>query len=128
MAQILIIENDERDERIAEQCAIQCGFPFIHKTSSVETAKALLETAHEQGRELPDAILLDLDLGLESGFDFLRIRHQNPWLMKIPVVVWTKLGEQNRELCSVFNVQAYVPKYSGEFGLLKAFESILQQP
>jgi CheY-like chemotaxis protein len=84
----------------------------------------LLEQRRAESLTLPDAILLDLDLGMDSGFDFLRARYETPWLMEIPVVVWTKLADHNRELSDIFNVNAYVPKHLGEHELFKALEII----
>lgn len=127
MAQIMIVENDPRDVAFAERCAAQCGFLNVVKTPSAEAAQALLEKARAEGMELPDAMLLDLDLGQESGFDFLRARYANPWLMEIPVVVWTRLDQHNQSLCDVFKIQGFVSKSSGEIGLHKALESITQQ-
>lgn len=77
---------------------------------------------------MPDAILLDLDLGLESGFDFLRMRCETSWLMEIPLVVWTRLGGDNEKYCGVFKVQGYVKKSAGEYELCKTLESLNQPP
>jgi CheY-like chemotaxis protein len=51
---------------------------------------------------LPDLILLDLDLGPESGYEILRIRYSSPHLARIPVVIWTQLGLDNYEVCVLF--------------------------
>jgi CheY-like chemotaxis protein len=128
LAQILIVENDQNDLRFAEQCAIQCGFSHVIRTPSAEAAQALLEQAQGENRSLPDAILLDLDLGHESGFDLLRIRYKNPELSKIPVVVWTHLGDENRDFCNVFKVQGYVTKSAGEFELSRTLGSMVPRP
>jgi CheY-like chemotaxis protein len=124
MARILIVEDEVRDFRFAERCARWCGFSEVDGTPSAEAAQALLEKAHSENRALPDAILLDLDLGRESGFNFLRFRYKNPEVLKVPVVVWTQLGDENRELCNVFKVQGYIGKSDGEYELGKALESL----
>jgi CheY-like chemotaxis protein len=124
LAEILIVENEPRDAEKAVRWAVHSGFADTVKVESAEAAKTLLERMRAEDRNLPDAILLDLDLGLDSGFDFLRTRHENPWLMKIPVVVWTKLADHHRELCDLFKVTAFVPKHLGEYALFKALESI----
>ncbi|HEY1647498.1 MAG TPA: hypothetical protein VGF96_05935 [Terracidiphilus sp.] len=128
MPRILIIENDPRDVRFAEQGAMQSGFSSIIKTPSAEAAHARLEKARIDKEDLPDVILLDIDLGSESGFDFLRVRYMTPWLLRIPLVVWTKLANHNQSFCDVFKVQAYVQKSAGEYGLSKALENIMRQP
>lgn len=128
MAHLLIIENDPNDVRFAEQIALQSGFSSITATPSAEAATALLEKARNNNEELPAAILLDLDLGTESGFDFLRTRYNSRWLIEIPLLVWTKLTDHNAHLCDVFKIQGYIRKSAGEYDLYKALESIMQQP
>ena len=73
-------------------------------------AKAFLEQGLHGDQPLPDAIVLDLDLGYDSGFELLRFWHGNPELAKVPVVVWTVLGDKYREICTMFKVNAYVEK------------------
>lgn len=128
MAQILIVENDPRDVQFAAQCAVQCGFSEVVRSSSAEAAQILLEKTRSAEGTLPDAILLDLDLGLESGFDLLRVRYETSWMMEIPLVVWTRLAGDNEKYCGVFKVQGYVQKSAGEYGLYKALESLRTPP
>lgn len=128
MAHLLVVENDPRDVRIAERVALHSGFSSITTTPSADAARALLKKAQDEGLDKPDAILLDLDLGTESGFDFLRVRYDSPWLLKIPLVVWTKLGDHNENICTLFKVQEYVSKSAGDHGLYKALENIMRQP
>ncbi len=58
-------------------------------------------------------MVLDLDLGYESGFEILRFWHSNPELSKIKMVVWTALGNEQRELCRLFGVRSVVSKWEG---------------
>ena len=93
-------------------------------TPSAEAARAMLELAQTEKQELPDAILLDLDLGHESGFDLLRFRFLQPEILWVPVVVWSHLGDENRDFCQLFRVHAYVSKSEGEYELYTALESV----
>ena len=71
-----------------------------------------------QGKaELPDKIVLDLDLGYESGYELLRYWHSNPKLSSIQVIVWTVMGEEQQEICKLFKVQAVVSKWRGASAL-----------
>ncbi len=110
--QVLIVEDHANDLHIAAQAAEAAGFSQVKSRASAETAKEFLETALQKDEPLPDAIILDLDLGYDSGFELLRFWHGNPRLAKIPVIVWTILGDQYREVCRMFKVRAYV--YKGE--------------
>lgn len=108
--QVLIIEDQPSDLQIAAKAAESCGFAGIEGRSSVGAARLYLEKCLEEMGSLPDAILLDLDLGYESGFELLRYWHSDPRLSKIPLVVWTILGDRYRQMCQMFRVRAYVDK------------------
>jgi CheY-like chemotaxis protein len=108
--QVLIVEDHPNDLQIAARAAEASGFSTIEARSSAVMAKAYLEKALQGEQSLPNAIILDLDLGYDSGFELLRFWHSNPELAKIPLVVWTVLGDQYREVCSMFKVSAYVNK------------------
>jgi CheY-like chemotaxis protein len=108
--QLLIVEDHPNDLQIAVTAAKASGFSAIDASASAGMARDFLEKALRGERPLPDAILLDLDLGYESGFELLRFWHSNPQLAQIPLVVWTILGDQYREICRMFQVRAYVFK------------------
>lgn len=110
--QVLIVEDHPNDLHIAAKAAEASGFSGIEARPSAVAARAYLEKALQGEEALPDAIILDLDLGYDSGFELLRFWHSHPELAKIPVVVWTILGDQYREVCRLFKVSAYV--YKGE--------------
>jgi DNA-binding response OmpR family regulator len=110
--QILIVEDQPNDVHIAAKTAEAAGFSVVDARSSAGAARDYLEKGLAGAHPLPDAILLDLDLGYESGFELLRFWHGNPQLSGIPLVVWTVLGDQYREICRMFKVKAYV--YKGE--------------
>ncbi|HZZ38738.1 MAG TPA: response regulator [Acidobacteriaceae bacterium] len=108
--QVLIVEDHPNDLQIAARAAEASGFSRIEARNSAVMARAYLEQALEGQQPLPDAIVLDLDLGYDSGFELLRFWHSNPQLAQIPLVVWTILGDQYREVCRMFKVSAYVCK------------------
>lgn len=115
--QVLIVEDQANDLRIATTAATESGFTEVQARSSAATAREYLEKALSGEHPLPDAIVLDLDLGYESGFELLRYWHSNGAAAKVPVVVWTILGEQYREICAMFKVTAYVDKGAGGVAL-----------
>jgi len=108
--QVLIVEDQPNDLRVASTAAQAAGFSEVNAKSSAVIAKAYLEKGLEGKEPLPDAIVLDLDLGYDSGFELLRYWHSNPELAKIPVVVWTIMGDHYREICRMFRVKAYISK------------------
>jgi CheY-like chemotaxis protein len=45
---------------------------------------------------MPDAMVIDLDLGVESGFELVRFWHGTPQLKPIAVVIWAMMEQQER--------------------------------
>ena len=110
---VLIVEDQPNDLRIAAAAATESGFSDVEARSTAAAARDFLEKSLKEARGLPDAIVLDLDLGYESGFELLRFWHSNPEYSQVPIVVWTILGAQYREICEMFKVSAYVDKGAG---------------
>jgi CheY-like chemotaxis protein len=107
---LLIVEDQPNDLRVAAKVAEGCGFSEVEGRSSSVMARTHLEKALAGEHPLPDAILLDLDLGHDSGFELLRFWHSEPRLSAIPLVVWSILGDQYGEICRMFKVNAYINK------------------
>lgn len=124
--QVLLVEDQPKDLRIAENVATASGFTRVEARSSAMAAKVLLESGLEGKVPLPDAIILDLDLGYESGFELMRFWHGNPRLAKIPLIVWTILGDEQREICRLFKVSAFVSKSEDVSLLRKALQQFAQ--
>ncbi len=121
---VLIVEDQPNDLRIAAAAAQESGFSGVELRSSTTAARQFLEKALNGSDGLPDAIVLDLDLGYESGFELLRFWHSDPRLSKIPVVVWTVLGDQYREICEMFKVSGYIDKGAGIAALRNALDGL----
>jgi CheY-like chemotaxis protein len=65
------------------------------------------------GESLPELIVLDLMLYIESGFEVLRRWREEPELRAIPIIVWTVMGEPEQSICGYFGVQEVLPKWAG---------------
>lgn len=121
----LIIEDDVDHVRIAAKVARMAGFKDVEAFTSLERAIERIEQGLSGERPLPDAIILDLDLGHESGYEALR-HWQAKWKNSaMRMVVWTALGEHNRELCALFHVDAFVSKWKGEAALYEALQQVI---
>jgi len=113
MKRLLIVEDQASDLRNATDVARDLGFTSVEARSSAMAAKIYLEKGLEGEHALPNAIVLDLDLGYESGFELLRFWHGRPGLAEIPMIIWTVMGEEQREICRLFKVTAFVSKTDG---------------
>jgi CheY-like chemotaxis protein len=119
---LLLVEDQPQDARLAAKAAQSIGFSEVDALSSVQVARSYLEECLKGEREVPDGIVLDLDLGYESGYELLRYWHSTPELSRIPVIVWSILGEDQREMCRLFKVNHFVAKWEGE----EAFQEALR--
>jgi len=124
MPNLLVLEDDLNQARMAADMAHKAGFIEVQALASAKLAQIQLENAIEDHTPLPDAIVLDLDLGTESGFELLRFCHRNRLLQQIRIVVWTVMGEHEREICRLFGVSEFVSKQDGASALLEVLNRI----
>ena len=124
MPRLLLLEDNTDDIKRAEAVARQAGFTEIEVCSYATEGQRCLENAMRGEAPFPDAIVIDLDLGFESGFELLRFWHGTPQLNSTPVVIWTMADEQ-REMCKLFGVERFVSKYEGPQALHSVLSAII---
>jgi CheY-like chemotaxis protein len=122
--ELLLVENDPKDMKRAAELARAAGFTEIEAKQSPQAARRYLEDRLAERKRLPDAIVLDLDFGYESGYELLRFWHGHPELSSIPVIVWSVLGEEQREMCRLFKVKRFVGKWEENNVLEAALKEI----
>jgi DNA-binding response OmpR family regulator len=121
---VLIVEDNPQDVRLAAEIARAAGFDDIETCISLDRAIIVVEEGLQGKNSLPDVIILDLNLGYESGYELLRIWRTNWEKAKLHVIVWSALEERNRELCALFRVDAFVSKWDGEAELREALQQL----
>jgi CheY-like chemotaxis protein len=121
---LLILEDNPNDILLATQTAHAAGFEDIEAFTSSAPATLRIEQAMRGEKPMPDVIILDLDLGAESGYEVLRFLHRKLAAQKVRIIVWSLLEERNREICALFNVDAYLCKWEGQAALRKALDSL----
>lgn len=121
---LLVVENEPKDLKSAADSARAVGFIEVEGKTSPYAARIYLEDRLANGPKLPDAILLDLDFGVESGYELLRYWHSTPRLRVIPLIVWSVLGEEQKQMCALFKVKKYVGKWEGREALQEALEEV----
>jgi hypothetical protein len=83
-----------------------------------------LSRALDCSSTLPDALLIDLDMGQDSGFEIHRFRYETPAILKLPALVWTHLDARNRSFCELFHISNYVDKADGIEALREALSKV----
>ncbi len=106
---ILLVEDDQVDIM-----TILRALKEIHVCNpvvSMENGEAALEWLSRPGGELPCIILLDLNMPIMNGIEFLRLVKQDERLRRIPVVVLTTSEEQEDKVRSFdLGVAGYMAK------------------
>jgi DNA-binding response OmpR family regulator len=121
---LLLVEDQPSDLKIATSTARAAGISVVEAQTSLLGARSFLERGLRGEIPLPDGIVLDLDLGYESGFELLRFWHSTPRLSSIPLLVWSILGQEQREICSLFKVSEFVSKWEGMTAFREALERL----
>lgn len=120
--QVVIIEDSSDDLRTATRVLNGIGIRQVATCSRIPEAMLFLEEIAAGTRDCPDLILLDLNLGNDSGFEVLRYYKSNPSLQKCQIIVWSGSGAIEKELCRHFGVEC-VDKGEGEAALATAIWS-----
>ena len=126
LKRLLIVEDQQEDIILAAKIAESLGIEDVEARSSVQAARGYLDSGLGGRGPLPDGILLDLDLGYESGYELLRYWHSTPRLSEIPLIVWSVLGDDQREMCRLFKVDKYVAKWEGAEAFREALAGLIK--
>jgi CheY-like chemotaxis protein len=106
---LLIIEDDQVDVMTIKRALkeIHVANPVIHMENGEDAIAYLRDTSNEK----PCIILLDLNMPIMNGIEFLRVVKNDAELRKFPVIVLTTSEEQQDKLQS-FNlgVAGYMAK------------------
>jgi CheY-like chemotaxis protein len=113
MKRLLLVEDELKDLKFASDTARSVGIEEVESRTTLQAARSYLDKALQGEFPLPDGIVLDLNLGYESGYELLRYWHSTPRLAQIPVIVWSILGDEQREMCKLFKVTSFVAKWEG---------------
>ena len=125
---VLLIENSPLDVTKAVRIlkTLKLDQPVI--LTSVAKALMYLEDVVAGEKQCPELIILDLEFGAESGFEILRFRRTNPRLHQCQILVWTIMGEREKELCRLFGVTHIVSKQDDDAALESALRNSLSLP
>jgi CheY-like chemotaxis protein len=95
---ILLIEDDQVDVMTVVRALKETG--VVNPVVSVENGEAALAYLRDPAREQPCIILLDLNMPIMNGIEFLQVAKRDGALRSIPVVVLTTSAEQQDKASS----------------------------
>src|ERR1700749_2537646 len=122
----VVIDDNKDDLFIATRLLNRLGIKDVTQFSRIPEAIVFLEDIAEDIRPCPDLIVLDLNVGHDSGFEVLRLYKSNPKLQSCDIIVWTGSGAIEKELCEHFGVEC-VRKSEGDSALVAAISKHLKK-
>lgn len=106
---ILVVEDD-----VVDAMSIQRAFKEVRCPRSINivaNGKEALQFLDDKNNEKPGIIILDLNLPIMNGVEFLRTIKQDHVLKRIPVVVFTSSKEQPDKLATYnLSIAGYMAK------------------
>lgn len=106
---ILLVEDDQVDVMTVKRALndIQVTNPLVNPENGEEALKYLRDPESKK----PCIILLDLNMPIMNGIEFLQVVKHDPTLRRIPVVVLTTSAEQQDKINSFdLGVAGYMAK------------------
>ena len=127
MKRVLLIEHNPADIQQATSVLQKLAIKDVHVITSALLAIEYLRDIAEKRQALPDAVVLDLDFGKESGFEVLRFWKSTPDLKGIHMIVWTIMGELEKQMSELFGVRQVVSKHEGAKGLQRVLQQVIEE-
>ncbi len=112
----LLVEDDDIDVKIIVRAFREIGIssPLVVKRNGEEALTYLEEKCNSTSSNrsaLPDLILLDLNMPLMNGIEFLETMKANEQLKRIPVIVLTTSKDENDRTASfALGIAGYIIK------------------
>jgi CheY-like chemotaxis protein len=123
---ILLIEDETSASDVCTKALHELGYDGVQLITQLMAAEQHLADIVSGLTEAPAAIVLDLGLGLDSGFTVLRTCHAQPKLQQVPVLVWTKHTDQLAKTFSNYlGVKLFLVKSRDERELREALKRLL---
>lgn len=125
-AKILLIEDNEGDvlliKEALQEAKINCEMEIAKDGS--EAIRILNELSQKKNINLPDLILLDINLPKKNGHEVLASIKKNLFLKKIPVIVLsTSSFDSDIEKAYELHANCYIVKPLGVNNFLKMVDS-----
>ena len=105
----MLVEDDEVDAMTVRRALkeLHVGNPMVQ----AENGEGALAYLRQPGQVMPCIILLDLNMPVMGGIEFLQVAKQDATLRRIPVVVLTTSEEQQDKVASFdLGVAGYIRK------------------
>jgi CheY-like chemotaxis protein len=123
---ILLIEDQNAFSDTCTKALHELGYDGVQLITRVLEAEQHLDDIVSNLTEPPAAIILDLGLGMDSGFSLLRKCHAEPRLREVPILVWTKHTDELSKMFSDYlGVKGFLVKSGDPQALRDALKRLM---
>ena len=124
---VLLIEDNEGDVLLTKVALENTGVPFkLSILDNGESAINFLNKIHDTTEDIPDIILLDINLPKKNGHEVLKFIKNNDQIKQIPVVVLTTSSSQKDiDLAYANHANYFITKPSEMDEFLNAVSAIV---
>ena len=123
---ILIIEDQAAFSDACTKDLHDLGYDGVQLITHVMEAELHLDDIVSNLTAPPAAIVLDLGLGMDSGFTLLRKCHAEPKLQQVPILVWTKhTDDLSKTFSDYLGAKDFLVKSGNKQELLDALKRLL---
>ncbi|WP_297335314.1 response regulator [Algoriphagus sp.] len=124
----LLVEDNEGDVLLLSEALEDSGIPF--QLMALQTGQEAIDKIKEFNQdELPDLVILDINLPVKNGFEVMKEIRKNPKTADLPVMILsTSSTMEDRRKADPFQPKLFYTKPSdfGEFpALVEAIFAIL---
>lgn len=113
--EILLVEDNARDIRLVNEVFEERSLPCTLRVArdGREALRMLRREGEHHGANLPNIVLLDINLPILSGIEVLQQIKSDPQLSMIPVLILTTSGAESDVLtCYALHANSYLVKPS----------------
>jgi CheY-like chemotaxis protein len=124
---ILLIEDQPAFSDTCTKTLHELGYDGVQLITHMLEAEQHLDDIVSNLTNPPAAIVLDLGLGMDSGFSLLRKCHAEPKLREVPILVWTKHTDELSKMFSDYlGVKDFLVKSGDPQKLRDALERLME--
>jgi CheY-like chemotaxis protein len=125
---VLLIEDQDAFSDTCTKALHELGYDGVQLITHMLEAEQHLDDIVSNLTNPPAAIVLDLGLGMDSGFSLLRKCHAEPKLREVPILVWTKHTDELSKMFSDYlGVQHFLVKSGDPQKLRDALERLMHR-